>query len=230
MPNEAKDDAPSEREYRALKRAAREKVEDKYSLECQFVLRLAGELGLRAGEIAHISEEWVDFDYEKIVIEGVKKCCKGRDGGPCGYCKKRAREEAKWHDDISYEKALRNRWQPKNKSSEREIYFGFDHSLVELIDEYLYKNGQYTSSRASVNRRIDKVAEACDRVDKDDVYPHALRSHAAMFHVRKGMRMYHLKEFMGWSEIDGAMPYMEMSDHDVVQELKRIHKGAAQTY
>ena len=222
---------PNSREYRALKRAAREKVDsgrydtDAYRLECQFIVRVMGELGLRAGELSHITDDWVDFDQLEINIPSYDECTKGRDGGPCGYCKKRARRRAE-HAEITYETALRDRWEPKNETSARSIWFGWNEELVEIIDEYLYKNGKYPHSRVSVNRRVTDIAEACDMVGADEIDPHSLRAHAAMFHAKRGVRAFQLKEFMGWSDVDGAMDYIRMASDDVRSELKRVHSDS----
>lgn len=226
----AKEDIPTPREYRALLRAAREKVDMKgedtqeFRLECTFIIRVMGEVGLRGGELAHLSDEWVDYSQNIIEIPNFDRCEMGQDGGACGYCKHQARLRSKKRDDTTYETALREYWQPKTESSARRIWFGWDEDLVEIIDEFLYKNDRYTGSRASVNRRIDRIAEACERVEKEDVYPNALRAHAAKFHSVRGMRAYHLKEFMGWSDVDGAMDYIKMSSSDIESELRRIHE------
>lgn len=220
--NSAKEDMPSPREYRALKRAAKDNVKEEFQLECSFVLRLMGELGLRAGEVSHLSQGWVNFDQNTIEIPSYDECEEGQDGGPCGYCKQQARQAAK-NNGISYEKALRDRWEPKNDESERNIWYGWDDGLVEIIDEYLFENEGYSASRASINRRIDRIADACKMVDREEVYPHALRGHAAMYHAKSGMRAFQLKEFMGWSKVDGAMPYIKMASDDVKTELRRIH-------
>lgn len=228
--NSAKQDMPSPREYRALKRAAKEKVshsqkeDSEFRLECTFALRLMGELGLRAGEVAHISEEWVDFGQNEIHIPEYDRCDYGKDGGPCGYCKKQARQRARKNDDISYEVALRDRWSPKGEFAAREIWFGWDPTLVDLIDEFLIKNDYYPHSRCAINRRMDRIAEAAELVSSDDIYPHALRAHAAKHHASKGMRAFQLKEMMGWGEVDGAMDYIKMASNDVKSELKRIHQ------
>lgn len=225
----AKEDTPSSREYRTLRRAAREDVDhttrdtNDIRLECQFTLRLMGELGLRAGELVHVTEDWVNFDQNTLEIPSHDQCQKGRDGGPCGYCKQQAKTRASSRENETYETALREYWRPKNEASSRRIWFGWDESLVEIIDEYLYKHDEYPHSRASANRRIDRIAEACEMVDKEDVYPHALRGHAAKLHAGKGMRSFQLKEFMGWSDVDGAMDYIKMAADDVETELRRIH-------
>lgn len=228
--NSAKEDTPSPREYRCLKRAARDRVtnprkdDEEFRLECQFVLRVMGELGLRAGELVHIRDEWVDFEQNEIHIPGFDRCDFGDDGGPCGYCKKGAKQRAQKNEEVSYEVALRECWSPKGEFAERSIWFGWDPSLVEIIDEYLLQNGHYPHSRSSVNRRITTIADECELVDGEDIYPHALRGYAAKYHAREGMRAFQLKEMMGWSDVDGAMDYIKMASNDVRSELKRVHR------
>ena len=228
--NSAKEDMPSPREYRSLKRSAEEKVtnprkdDQEFRLECTFVLRLMGELGLRAGEVVHLTEDWVDFSQNEIHIPEYDRCDFGEDGGPCGYCKKQARQRARKNEEISYEVALRERWSPKGDFAVRDIWFGWDPTLVDTIDEYLLKYGHYPHSRASINRRINTIAEESELVETNDVYPHALRGYAAKYHATKGMRAFQLKEMMGWSEVDGAMDYIKMASNDVKSELKRIHR------
>lgn len=225
----ARDNAPTPREYRDLRRAVQNRVEasrgDDYEhrLECEFVLRMMGELGMRAGEIAHMKEDWVDFDRLQIEIPEFQQCEKGKDGGPCGYCKKQAKQSVK-KTDVSYEKALRRCWSPKNEMAARTIPFGWDDELVDLIDEYMYKHGGFPKARVAINRRVDDMTEESDRVDKEDVFPHALRAHAAIYHAKKGMRAYHLTEFMGWADVSGAMPYIKMAADDLQTEMKRVHQ------
>jgi len=227
--NSAKEDIPGPREYRCLKRAAAEEVDnqrydtDDFRLQCQFVLRMMGELGMRGGEVVHLSEDWVNFEQNEIVIPSHDPCTKADDGGPCGYCKKRARSKEEHSEEISYERALRDRWEPKNEAGNRTIWFGWNDELVELIDEFLYRFNEYPHSRASVNRRITTIAEECDMVDPEDVYPHALRAHAAKNLAKDGMRVFQLKEFFGWSDVGGAMDYVEMASGDVKSELKRVY-------
>lgn len=224
------DDTPEPREYRDIKRAASEKVthrryeNKKFRLECEFLVRVMGELGLRAGEVVHLSEDWVDFSQDTIVIPEFDRCDYGDDGGPCGYCKKQARQREKKNEDISYEMALRDCWSPKTEFAEREIWYGWDPTLVDLIDEYLIHFDHVPLARCTVNRRMDKIAEESELVEKDDIYPHALRGHAAKYHASKGMRAFQLKELMGWSDVSASMDYIKLASNDVRSELKRVHR------
>lgn len=225
----AKEDLPSPREYRCLRRAAQKKVshakrdDEEFRLECTFLLRVMGELGLRAGELTHLCDEWVDFTQNEIQIPEYDECTFGNDGGPCGYCKKQARQMAKKNDDISYEVALRDQWSPKGGFAARDVWFGYDESLIDLIDEYLLEFGHYTGSRASVNRRINTIAEECKLIEPEEVYPHALRGYAAKHHASMGVRAYQLQKYMGWGDISAVMDYVKMAPADVKSEMKRAH-------
>ena len=228
--NSVKEDKPDPREYRALVRSAKNKVtradrdNDGFRLECELVIRLLGELGMRAGEIAHLDESWVDFGNEVITIPSHSPCSKGQDGGPCGYCKKQARQMAnKDSNNMSYERALQEYWRPKNDNAARDIWFGWNEDMFDILDEYLAIHGCYPHSRVSINRRINEIAEECNRIDGEDIYPHAMRAHAAMYHARKGVRAFQLSEFMGWSDVSFAMDYIKMAADDVESEFKRAH-------
>jgi len=58
----SKDDSLNEGEFERLWEAARENEEDR------IIFVLAGELGLRASEIAHMTKGWINFQREEIVI------------------------------------------------------------------------------------------------------------------------------------------------------------------
>ena len=62
-----------------------------YRLQTRFVVMVAGRLGMRAGEIAHMRKDWVDFTNGRIHIPLQDTCDKGEDGGPCGYCRSLAK-------------------------------------------------------------------------------------------------------------------------------------------
>lgn len=218
----AREDAPTDREYRALLRAAKNDVKEDFRLESKFALRMLGQLGMRAGELAHLTESWVDFEQCKIRIPDHDPCKSGKNGGKCGYCEKRARERAEC-SDLSFEEALQERWEPKLESSARTLPYGWDKDLIETTERFFDQYDHWPTARVGVNRRVDRVAEAAHRVDVSEVYPHALRARAGKFHATKGLRAFQLKKFMGWSNVKGAMHYIKMVSSDVEEQLERIH-------
>ncbi|MFB6071124.1 MAG: tyrosine-type recombinase/integrase [Halanaeroarchaeum sp.] len=87
----SRDDALTDRQFEKLLEGAR-KLPDPQAFEARFVIHMAGRLGMRGGEIAHLSSDWVDMDQRMIVIPEHDPCSKGIDGGVCGYCKERAED------------------------------------------------------------------------------------------------------------------------------------------
>ena len=107
MVRHSKERALTEREFERLLQAV-ERIDDPWYREVtRFIVIVAGRLGLRAGEIAHMHRDWVDFRSGIITIPKYEPCTKGEDGGPCGYCRSLAKsvvdhavptpEEAKLH-------------------------------------------------------------------------------------------------------------------------------------
>lgn len=218
----SKEDAPTDREYRALLRGAQDGVKEEFQLECTFAIRMMGELGMRAGELAHISEGWVDFEQCKIRIPEHDPCESGKEGAICGYCHKRAGSRVE-HSDLSFEEALEERWEPKLEASARTLPYSWNKDIIETVERFFNQYERWPTARVGTNRRVDRVAEATPIVDKSEIYPHALRARAAKFHAREGLRAFQLKKFMGWSKVDGAMEYIKMVSSDVEDQLERIH-------
>lgn len=91
MPSHSKENALSEKSFERMMMSI-EQIEDKWYRNCtRFVVTLAGRLGMRAGEIAHITKDWVDFKNGMIIIPQFQNCTKSRDGCSCGYCKSLAK-------------------------------------------------------------------------------------------------------------------------------------------
>ncbi|WP_135807314.1 tyrosine-type recombinase/integrase [Halorussus marinus] len=89
--------ALNDREYELLVEGARRIDDDLRSLEALFVAFVGGRLGLRPGEIAHMTSEWVDWRRRRICIPYHEPCEKGRDGGICGYCRSQSEQRAEYN-------------------------------------------------------------------------------------------------------------------------------------
>lgn len=97
MTQHSRDDALSERQFEELLEGARQ-LDEPWDFEARLVILLAGKLGMRGGEIAHLSAEWIDENRRMIDIPERDTCKKGKNGGPCGYCRERAREHLDSHN------------------------------------------------------------------------------------------------------------------------------------
>lgn len=201
--------------------AATHELEEPFNVQCRFVLVAGGRLGMRAGEICHFRASWVDWDKRQIRIPAFDPCDKS-DGKPCGYCKKRARSAVENHDDWTFAHALDRRWNPKTPNSARAIPFDFDAKVQDVVEEFTFWYDRYPLSRASINRRVDRmVAAAGYPVDK--TAPHPLRATAATYHAYRGLPAPALQSLFGWSDLGTAMKYLRLSGGATQQALYEAH-------
>lgn len=222
MPRHSHQDALNEKEFEALLDAA-DRFDDPYDVETRFVLTIAGRLGFRAGELAHMRDEWIDWDREVIEIPHYQACEKGKNGGICGYCRKQAKQQVRKSDgEISLQEALDNRYSPKTATSARAVPFGFNDGVREAVEEFFFHYNRYPKARVSINRRVDDALIAAG-MRKDRTYPHALRATAASWHAYRGVPAVALQALMGWRQLDTATKYIRMSGSATAKALENAH-------
>lgn len=212
-------DALTEASFNDLLATAKE-LPAPFAAECLAVLVIGGRLGLRAGEIAHIRADWVDRDRKVIEIPRYSECRSGKDGGICGYCRKRAKEAAD-AAGIPLEEALEERWNPKTEKGARAVPYDFDAEVEAVVEAFFDDYDRWPTSRVGVNRRVDRVADAADYPDR--VYPHALRATAASWHASRGVPPAALQALLGWSQLAVADKYVRLSGAATSRALNDAH-------
>ena len=249
MPRHSHQDAVDERTFKQLLDAADKLDKDVHRVEAKGILYLAGRLGLRAGEIAHLRSSWVDWEKQQIQIPYYQECTKGRDGGMCGYCKKQSAQNARkrnrhlldteytrlddyeelapagvyaeLYEDFTTTAEMRETmWSPKTHNSARAIPFGFSDEIESALEEFFFHFDRYSHSRVSVNRRVDAVAEKVGI----DIYPHALRATAASWHAYRGVPAVALQALMGWAKLAVAQKYIKLSGGATARALEEAHR------
>ena len=223
----SKEDALGDRKFELLLEGARELARSDYYYDSdpEFVIQILGRLGLRRGELTHLSENWIDWRNEMIIIPDHDACTMGRDGDICGYCRQMARQRVEYADNLSMEDALEWVWVPKTANASREVYFGFD-ARVKLAIERYFDHPEYNRFEASgtaINRRVKKAAELAPELDPKNVRPHSLRATAATYHAGRGLEMLPLMQFMGWSQPQTAEIYIGRSGANTARQLDSIH-------
>lgn len=217
-----KEDALGDREYQLLLEGTG-KMRDYYGFQARFVCLVAGRLGMRAGEIAHLKSEWVDWRRNMIVVPRHEPCEKGKDGGPCGYCKSCARQRVEHNDELTFEDALEYSWSAKTDAAAREIPFDFDPRVSLAVERFFEKYDEFPVSRQAVNRRVTKAAETAPQLDASEVYPHCLRATAATFHAARGLDVLPLQAMFGWADLSTAQNYIQKSGENTARALHGIH-------
>lgn len=214
-PRHVFEDALDVREFQELLEEIPQLPPDQ-QLETKFLLLVMGRLGLRPGEVTHITEEWVDWRNEIIRIPYHEPC-------ECGYCRQQFRQK-KEHSSEEITKSLSDiYWKPKSNKSARAVPFGFDPKLTIIMERYFDKYDEFRWSRKTVNRRITGIAELAEEIDADSLYPHALRASASSYHASRGLSPILLQTLMGWADIETAQIYVRLTGQQTSQALKEIH-------
>lgn len=115
--------------------------------QARFICLLAGRLGLRAGELAHLQTSWLDWDRRLLRIPQHEPC-------DCGYCRRQAAQEATHHDTLTPTQARQDRWHPKTASSARAIPFDLSLRVQLCIERFADRYDEFPHSRSTVNRRV----------------------------------------------------------------------------
>lgn len=225
LPRRAKDDALDPVDYQLLLEGARE-LGDYEGQQARMVILLAGRLGMRRGEITHLRGSWVDWRRSMICIPRREPCDKGRNGGPCGDCRQKARQyvdHAPPDAPLTLEQALAMRWEPKTEAAAREIPFDFDPRVQLAIERFFERFDRWPLSYAVVGRRITAAAEEAVGLEPENVYGHALRASAATYHGDRGLDTIPLKALMGWVDLSTAQSYIASSGQNTQRALNAVH-------
>lgn len=214
MPRNAHQDALDESEFRRLLDAT-EDLDEPFQTEAAAILVFGGRLGLRAGEIMHISEGWINWERDMLEIPGYDPC-------QCGYCRQQAELATEHNEDLTIEDAIAERWNPKTRHSVRTVPFDFDPEVKAAVSVFFDRFDEYEHSRASINRRVDRVAEAAG-IPTDSIYPHALRATAATNLAYAGVPAPALQNMMGWSKLSTASKYIRLSGTATADALLDAH-------
>lgn len=215
MTRHSHQDALTEEEFDRLFEATSE-LDDYFELEARFILVAGGRLGMRAGEICHMDESWINWEESIIHIPWHEPC-------DCGYCRTQSQDAVERESsDKSFDEELQDRWKPKTENSARAIPFDFTERTKEAVEEFFFWQSEFPHSRSSINRRVDRVLEAAG-MPNSKCYPHALRATAGTWHAYRGVPAAALQSLMGWSQMSVAEKYIRLSGGATARALKEAH-------
>jgi len=223
MPRHTKQDVLTQRDFELLLEGAT-RLDDPTSLHARFVSLVGGRLGLRPGEVAHLSEDWINWRHQRIEIPEHDNCTKGRHGDDiCGYCRNMARQKADADTPTTFEEARNERWTGKTENAARFVPFGFDPRTEIVLERMFDQHDSFPRSRSVVNQRVKRAAEAANELDPSDVFPHALRATAATFHAARGVDLLPLQSMFGWADLQVAQHYLQNSPEHTARALESAH-------
>lgn len=221
----SKELALSEREFELLLEGALElaRSDHYYDPDPPMSIYVMGRLGLRRGELVHLREDWIDWRASEIQIPAHEPCTVGKDGTVCGDCLQQAKQRVEHADDLTLEEAVSYSWTPKTEAGIRDVYFGHDVRAELYLQRYFDspEYDRYEASGTGVNRRVKKAAELAG-LNPDSVTPHGLRATAASHFADSDLKIYQLKQIMGWVQLDTAEAYISNSSVNTAKALDSI--------
>ena len=252
MTQNSKERALTPREYELLLEGARRIEKPRQRREAVFAILLTGRLGLRAGELIHLREEWVDWRQQRIEIPRQADCHLGEGADCCGYCRQAAVQMVEHYDpgegedsmartrermlnrhledgfragdQLSVDEAKTVRWFAKTESACREVPFAWD-PRTELAIERFFDHGRdgWMLSKTALNRRLNKALENADGLTQDSTMPHGLRATAASYHAGRGMPALALQSLLGWADMQTSQRYIRQSPDNTERVLHQLH-------
>jgi len=217
----SKEDALSEREFEFLYEGA-ERMNGYRGTEARFIVMIAGRLGLRAGEIAHLTRDWLDKREKMIEIPGHLECTKGKDRGMCGYCRQQIKQCVE-HNDLEWNEVAHHWWRPKTEAGIRGVPYDFEPRAELAIERFFNEFDGFEHSYTAVSRRVKRAAECAPEINPEDIYCHALRATAATYHVSRGLKSHPLTALMGWSNLSTAEAYIARSPENTRRAVRSTH-------
>jgi integrase len=127
-------------------------------------------------------------------------------------------------DEVNktYREMADQRWQPKTEEAARSVPFDFDVRIELCLERFFDEYNQWPRSSATLNRRINRLAEIADI--EGNVYPHALRATSASVHASRDISIHSLMSVMGWSDPSTARVYILANDEQAAREIRSKHR------
>ena len=184
----------------------------------QFIVLMAGILGMRASEIAHMKKHWIDFEKETITIPRYEPC-------NCKYCihskrldEERQKKQSQRGKDNT-KKPIQKMWHPKTPLAARTLPYGFNHDVKRIMEEMFNKYTEVPLTPIAISHKIRRLGESIGL----KLFAHGLRATAATRLVHTGISPEALQVFMGWNSLDMAAHYIRGCGISAKRELESIY-------
>lgn len=218
----SKEDALDEREFEQFWEGS-QRMDDYFGMEARLIAMLAGRLGLRAGEIAHLKEDWINWRDKRIEVPAHQTCEKGKDGGMCGNCRQQVEQCVDHNDDVRYEDVVDNWWRPKTEAAVRGVPWDWSPRAELVIERFFDRFDGFDRSYTAISRRVKRAAEHAPHLKPEDIYPHCLRASSATYLASRGLGPHALCSMLGWCNLSTAQVYIARSDRNTQRAVRSIH-------
>lgn len=163
-----------------------------------FTTQVLAYTGMRASELSHLQEDWIDYQEELIRVPASSICLRS---------------------------CCDNEWTPKTEAGARTIPVRED--LIELntdvwgsIRDVFKWRSNIRTSRQTIGNRIDRIESETDI--KKPVTPHVLRHTYGTLLAERGASVEYIKQTMGHARLSSADTYIQYSGRRLSDEADRL--------
>ena len=215
--------ALTEHNFELLLEGARRIDDQARRFEAYAIGLMGGRLGFRPGELTHFSSSWVDWQRQIIHVPEHAQCRKGRNDGPCGYCRQAVSQRIRHGANASFEELTARYWQPKTPAGARPIPFHFSSRVRIAVELLVEEHGGWPYSFSTMQRRLNEALDHAPSLDQESTSLHGLRATAASYHASRGLDLAAFRSMFGWEDLDTARQYLNIDGAMTRRALTNIH-------
>jgi len=190
------------------------------------IILCAGRLGLRANEIQHLHEGWIDWKRGTIRVPAHEPCF-------CKWCLDSARGKVADEKDVPksdldrdnedvLEYAYEHQFEPKPNASARVVPFGWSERITAWLIRFFEEYDYVDVTQQQMRNNVRKAARNAEGVDPSDLTLHPLRATGATFSADAGLRSKPLRDLLGHSDRAEARRYVRGSGRQLTQRVYEL--------
>lgn len=210
-----------------------EHVDADHTRRIRFTVRTFIHTGLRAAELSHMKESWLDGptldelemvewdeleDWPMVRVPGYQPC-------RCTYCRDQATQIVDYGDDYpdegepgyedEIEEVLQRYWKPKSEKSERAIPV-FHEETWRLMREHLGEHGEVQVTSNALWKRVKRAGDELEF--EHGITCHALRHTFGTAFAEQEAPVDTIKRLMGHRNAETTETYIDMTGQQVATQ------------
>lgn len=200
--------------------------DDEQRIRTVMIVLCAGRLGLRANEIQHLHEGWIDWERGVIRVPAHEPCackwCFDSAVGKVATERDVPETEVNRFDEDVLEYVYEYQYEPKPGASARIVPFGLSRRITAWLMLFFEDHDYLDITQQQMRDDVRKAAEFAVGVDPSNLTPHPLRATGATFYADAGVLSKPLRDLMGWSDLAEARRYVRGSGRHLTVDIYEL--------